>query len=212
MMSIEVSFAPSRRTSCSRDWLASLGSSSGLIVYLPSRFLGAAFGGRFDRAARLDRDEEGERAAGRSSSPPQALNTAPAKADGQHDDECLLRPARFKSLSHRRTSDAMRSDSAVEVPGRGSFLKRPSSGPEIEVPRSCGGRALQADLYVAMRHKGRMESGPLAVDPGGERAPGLGRVARPITRLRSPAASSIVVPPTSPMTGRRAPPARRARR
>ena len=34
-MSIEESFAPRRRTSCSRDWVASFGSSSGLIVYLP---------------------------------------------------------------------------------------------------------------------------------------------------------------------------------
>src|SRR5690349_4662480 len=35
-MSIEESSAPSRRTSCSRCWLASVGRNSGVIVYLPS--------------------------------------------------------------------------------------------------------------------------------------------------------------------------------
>ena len=34
-MSIEGSLAPSRRTSCSRDWLASLGRNSGVIAYRP---------------------------------------------------------------------------------------------------------------------------------------------------------------------------------
>src|SRR6186997_2988018 len=34
-MSIELSSAPSRRTSCSRCWLASVGRNSGAIVYFP---------------------------------------------------------------------------------------------------------------------------------------------------------------------------------
>jgi hypothetical protein len=34
-MSIEESWAPRRRTSCSRCWVASVGRNSGLIVYLP---------------------------------------------------------------------------------------------------------------------------------------------------------------------------------